>query len=98
MPKISECDRCSFFSRTHFIVCAVHPSGPDHDRCHDFETAELWEPEDPAAYTEQNMEDWLWHPLFTGKCPECRHPFSRYKLPPLHWHCHMCGWDEEDYE
>ena len=36
MPKISECDRCRFYSHDYYIVCVPHPSGPDGDTCMDF--------------------------------------------------------------
>ncbi|MBD1889484.1 hypothetical protein [Coleofasciculus sp. FACHB-SPT9] len=48
MPKIPECDRCQLNPRIPSIVCAVHPTGPDSDRCLDFRPAaeppELWAP------------------------------------------------------
>jgi hypothetical protein len=95
MPKIPDCDRCKLFSHTKYLVCAVHPAGPEGKYCRDFETAELWELEDPKNYKDYNFKDLMWHPLFTGRCPDCRHPFSRFKLPPVNWYCEECGWEDE---
>jgi len=97
MPKISDCDRCRLYSQTSYLVCAVHPYGPVGDYCQDFESADLWEPEDPANYQDQNMEEFFWHPLFTGRCPECRYKFSRNKLPPARWYCPSCGWEDDTF-
>ncbi|MBE9180265.1 hypothetical protein IQ268_17010 [Oculatella sp. LEGE 06141] len=37
MPKRPECNRCRFNANSSYLVCAVHPSGPDGDRCPDFQ-------------------------------------------------------------
>ena len=56
MPKIPECDRCLLYARNPYLVCAVHPTGPNDDTCpdfrEDFNTAseELWEPEGASYY------------------------------------------------
>ena len=36
MPKISDCDRCLFYSHNPYIICGVHPDGIDSNRCLDF--------------------------------------------------------------
>ena len=36
MPKIPDCDRCSLYAHNPHLVCMVHPSGVDSDRCPDF--------------------------------------------------------------
>ncbi|MEW5861920.1 MAG: hypothetical protein AB1861_31835 [Cyanobacteriota bacterium] len=36
MPKIRERDRCQINPRNPFIICAMHPTGSDSDRCLDF--------------------------------------------------------------
>jgi hypothetical protein len=95
MPKISLCDRCNFYAHTTYLVCAVHPSGVDYDTCHDFESAELWELEDPSYYKDLDLDDMLWHPTFTGKCPICKHIFSRFQPPPVNWYCPECGWQDK---
>jgi len=51
MPKISECDHCSFNAHNPHIVCAVHPNGVETDKCLDFrrepnaKTEEQWSPQ-----------------------------------------------------
>ncbi|MBD1925143.1 hypothetical protein H6F74_02425 [Trichocoleus sp. FACHB-90] len=47
MPKTPECDHCQLNPRNPSIVCAVHPTRPDSDRCLDFRPpAEPEEPDD----------------------------------------------------
>jgi hypothetical protein len=36
MPKIPECDRCSLYAHNPHLICAVHPSGVEGNRCLDF--------------------------------------------------------------
>jgi hypothetical protein len=31
-----------------------------------------------------------WHPLFTGRCPECEMPIV--ETGSQHWNCANCGW------
>lgn len=42
----------------------------------------------------QQLELLLWHPLFTGLCPQCRHPFSG-DGNRVHWDCQECGWRDD---
>ncbi|MGR3279426.1 hypothetical protein ACSYAD_30630 [Acaryochloris marina NIES-2412] len=45
--------------------------------------------------TEQKLDLLDWHPVFTGRCPNCERPI-RETTPPLgHWDCAECGWGEE---
>lgn|GEM_PF-444053 len=81
MAKISLCDRCNYYAHTNLLVCAVHPYGPEWGVCSDFISAELWEPDDPKSYDPEMESECGWHPIFTGKCPECRTSFSRMRLP-----------------
>jgi hypothetical protein len=54
------CDRCQFYARSSYTVCAVHPKGVEEKRCLDFredpkaEPQELWEPEN-ARYIDENL-------------------------------------------
>ncbi|MBE9092398.1 hypothetical protein IQ252_00145 [Tychonema sp. LEGE 07203] len=70
---------------------------------------ELWEPEGASYYNgelilqprqrwtlEQQLELLDTHPLFTGRCPRCEHPFPKYEIPPVHWDCIHCGWNGFD--
>jgi hypothetical protein len=39
MPKTDECDRCQMFSGycgSEYLVCGIHPSGPEQSPCLDF--------------------------------------------------------------
>lgn len=48
MKKLPQCDRCKFNASSNYLVCAVHPSGVEGDRCPDFlldpNAVELWSP------------------------------------------------------
>lgn len=37
MPEISDCSSCRFNAHNYYLVCAVHPAGPNGDTCPDFE-------------------------------------------------------------
>lgn len=99
LNKIANCDRCRYYAHSSYLVCAIHPYGPGKSArdygCIDFETAELWQPESLRDYPDLGMEEYDWHPIFTGKCPDCDRAFSRTRLPPLKWQCLRCGWIDE---
>ncbi|MEI6329236.1 MAG: hypothetical protein ACOYN8_05700 [Pseudanabaena sp.] len=84
MAKIPLCDRCNFYAHTNLLVCAVHPYGAEWGHCSDFVSAELWEPDDPKSYDPAMETEYGWHPIFTGKCPECRASFRECV-------CHLCN-------
>jgi len=92
----TPCDRCRFYARSAFLCCAPHPSGPPALPCPDFESNDLWQPEDLSPYDAIFREWYGQHPLFTGRCPDCRTPFPRNQLPPRRWRCRICGWSEAD--
>lgn len=57
MNKSPECDRCLSYAHSSYLVCAIHPTGPDLDSCPDFQVDEVQEPEElwsPAGYTYVN--------------------------------------------
>jgi hypothetical protein len=54
-----QCDRCDFFAHSPYLVCALHPAGPEEQPCRDFESAELWQTERPEDYRDQHMEDFF---------------------------------------
>lgn len=78
------------------MVCGVNPCGPDGDECPDFDAiaprgepleggyyAGDWIPQLPTRITvEQQLALLDWHPMFTGRCPNCempiRDPCPRY--------------------
>ncbi len=80
--------------------------GYEHDpNC--LENDEWWEPEASTTYAgelvvspverltkAQQLELLLWHPLFTGLCPQCRHPFSDAQ-GRVHWDCNQCSWTDD---
>lgn len=50
----------------------------------------------PQRWTREEQLDLLdWHPLFTGRCPQCELPYPRYEKPPVHWDCPECGWVDD---
>lgn len=68
---------------------------------------EQWEPEG-ASYDgeliltpeqrwnqEEQAELLDWHPMFTGRCPECERPMIQTDPPRVHWDCSECGWKDE---
>ncbi|MGB3533792.1 MAG: hypothetical protein WBA13_09780 [Microcoleaceae cyanobacterium] len=34
---MNNCSKCLNYSWTHYLVCAVHPTGPEHESCDDFD-------------------------------------------------------------
>lgn len=36
MPKISNCERCLYYTNDYHLLCAAHPYGPEGDTCLDF--------------------------------------------------------------
>jgi rubrerythrin len=62
--KISDCNRCQFFSHQLYFVCAIHPEGVDTEHCLDFrpdadavEEDELWAPEGYSWYGDDLIEN-----------------------------------------
>jgi hypothetical protein len=114
MKRIPECDRCLLNAHSTFLVCAVHPSGPDEEFCIDFqedpkgEPEELWEPIGASYYNgelilqtrqQRTLEEQLdilnWHPIFTGRCPNCEMPISETEPHRVYWDCDRCGWKDD---
>lgn len=54
-PMLSCCPRCQFFAQSPFLVCAVHPRGPEGGYCPDFRPPENAR---AIALSEQNPEGW----------------------------------------
>ncbi len=36
MPKLPECIYCRFYARNYYLICSLHPAGPNGDKCSDF--------------------------------------------------------------
>lgn len=83
----------------------LEPYSNPHDYLDDDE--ELWEPEGASYYNgklvrqqgqrwtrKEQMELLDWHPLFTGKCPQCSASFSKDYTARVHWDCPECGMDD----
>jgi hypothetical protein len=64
-----------------------------------------WRPAPPATYAGEAIEQsatprtqeerWAllnWHPLFTGRCPNCEMPLRQTSPRQVHWDCQHCGW------
>lgn len=51
LRKLPECDRCLLYANEPFLICAVHPAGPQNDTCLDFRP-------DPDAQN-RRFEDFL---------------------------------------
>ncbi|EKU96969.1 hypothetical protein Lepto7375DRAFT_0899 [Leptolyngbya sp. PCC 7375] len=109
MPKIPDCDRCRFYAHSPYMICGVNPCGPTGDECLDFDAiAPRGEPLEGGYYAgdwipqlrtqitdEQQLALLDWHPLFTGRCPNCEMPIRETTPPRVHWDCHECGWMDD---
>ncbi len=112
MSKTEECICCENFSGYQgegFLVCAMHPAGPDETPCPDRDLVEDdWFPSE-VAYVDgelvlaqapflevgdRNLAIMI-HPRFTGRCPECDHEFDRCRLLSMPWDCDHCGWMDD---
>ncbi|NEQ54410.1 MAG: hypothetical protein F6K11_30485 [Leptolyngbya sp. SIO3F4] len=36
-----------------------------------------------------------WHPLFTGRCPNCEITMQQTTPPRIYWDCAACGWADD---
>jgi hypothetical protein len=81
---------------------------PDFEPSRTRQVEGQWEPQDAAYYGDelvitpvsrwtraQRLELLLWHPLFTGLCPNCRQPFTLDQLSQVHWDCPACSWCDD---
>jgi predicted RNA-binding Zn-ribbon protein involved in translation (DUF1610 family) len=96
-----------------FLVCAMHPAGPETVPCPDLDFVEDdWFPSATdlvdreiilaqtqfLEYCERNIKLMI-HPRLTGRCPDCGFEFDRCKLPREYWDCDQCGWmDDLDFD
>ena len=44
---------------------------------------------------EQKLELLDWHPIFTGRCPNCEMPIRLQSPPQVHWDCEACAWKDD---
>ena len=81
---------------------------PDFTPDPNAERLELWESEGASYYNgelilqpkqrwtpEEQLERLDYHPMFTGRCPNCEMPFDMKNTPPVHWDCKQCGWMDD---
>jgi predicted RNA-binding Zn-ribbon protein involved in translation (DUF1610 family) len=71
------------------------------------ELQEQWQPEGASYYNgllilqpppitpERQLELLEWHPIFTGKCPQCGAEFDRDYVARVHWDCVECGYMDD---
>jgi hypothetical protein len=110
MGKSEQCNRCGHFSgyeEEGFLICAMHPTGPDEGAlCPDWDLVEDdgWFIADEAdvdgelilaqATLLEALErniETMIHPKFTGRCPECGAEFDRRQPLLVYWDCESCG-------
>jgi hypothetical protein len=89
-----------------YLVCGIHPTGPQENPCPDFaEVVGDWESVGGAYYGGELIQDWPGflttqerlailetHPFFTGVCPECGASFEDERR--VHYDC-ACGWKDD---
>ncbi len=67
-----------------------------------------WEPEGASYYDgelvidpiqrwtrEQKLALLDWHPMFTGRCPNCERSLMQTHPARVHWDCQECGWKDD---
>ncbi|MFG6105409.1 hypothetical protein U2F10_24355 [Leptothoe sp. EHU-05/26/07-4] len=53
-------------------------------------------PSPVVRYTlEQQLALLDWHPIFTGRCPNCEMPILQTQPPRVHWDCDRCEWMDD---
>jgi len=80
---------------------------PDFEADPQASPGEWWEPEGASLYAgevvispvqrwtrAQKLELMLWHPVFTGLCPQCRCEYA-LDAERVHWDCPACGWVDD---
>lgn len=80
---------------------------PDFEMDASLPGGEWWEPEGAAYYggelviapeqrwtMQQKLELLDWHPMFTGRCPNCEMPLLQMAPVLVHWDC-QCGWRDD---
>lgn len=108
---LPECNRCEFYGRSQYLICAIYPTGCPDNQCLDFRPApdvkqELWAPEGYSWYGEDliqntpihlNQSDRL-HLLQTHPLFTGTCPACGYHFtdsPEVHWDCPACAWKDD---
>ena len=88
---------------------------PDFELDTSLSAQEWWEPEGASYYAGELMiepiQRWTreqkialldWHPMFTGRCPDCERTLRGAELPLVQthparvcWDCQECGWRDD---
>jgi len=88
---------------------------PDFELDTSLSAQEWWEPEGASYYAGELMiepiQRWTreqkialldWHPMFTGRCPDCERTLRGAELPlvqthpaRVYWDCQECGWRDD---
>ena len=59
LMKLECCDRCKYYARSPYLICAEHPTGVEGEHCPDFELdLEIPDDEATAWYGEQWQSQW----------------------------------------
>jgi hypothetical protein len=45
--------------------------------------------------SQEKIELLDYHPMFTGRCPNCEMPFDMNQPPSVHWGCLSCDWIDD---
>ena len=64
LSPTQPCRSCRFNARSSYLVCAVHPAGPEQRRCPDFEARAAQRPSDSSPQAPAIEPDWMrfWGP------------------------------------
>lgn len=89
--------------------CPDHQPHPDWEEFSRLDwVAEEWEPDGASYYNgeliltpeqqltlDQRFALLDWHPLFTGRCPECERAIAPTVPPQVHLDCPHCHWKDD---
>ena len=99
MPKLSCCNYCKFYAHSPYMVCAVNPKGVIEDECPDFRlSTEPANEDDPLSWYNDAWETpgaIGWHPIFSGRHPNCEYPIWQTESARVYWDCLECGWKDD---
>ena len=81
---------------------------PDFELDTSLPAGEWWEPEGASYYGSElviePLQRWTreqkialldWHPMFTGRCPDCERSIAQTLPARVYWDCQECGWRDD---
>jgi len=81
---------------------------PDFELDTSLPVGEWWEPEGASYYAgelvieptqrwtrEQKLALLDWHPMFTGRCPDCERTLMQTHPARVYWDCQECEWRDD---